>query len=526
MTQQMTPLDQLKFGHEAEPPINARRTGREVDIEALASSIGAHGLIQALTVREIDGHSYVADGNRRLAALRLRASEGAIAPNEPIKCDFDTLSDGEEISLAANIMRAPLHEADQLETFCDLADNHGMSEFDIAKRFGIEHQRVRKILALGRLHPVILKWWRETEPNQHTAEVVRAFTLAPSLEEQERVFTSLSNTDRLYGHIVRGEFGVGDRQLARLMKFVGVKDYVAAGGQVTENLFSDDHVVSDPSLAAKIAADKLQAKVDDALADGWSWAAQRDALPSNWSWNWQKLPISKKKATKEQKAESGVVVELDYDGNLQVTYGVVKPREARTIKADGPTEAKPAAISTAMLHSLSIQATLAVRSALQAEPRLGLVALLAGFLSERSQYNDQEPPVRVQHDGMGASDLRGKDKFPDAFVRLASMTDQELFAVAAGIAGNAVNMERPYGGVPFNAADYFRRMPKRFVIEAIREAVNEDEARKAEKMKKVELVAFAVENVDPTGWLPPELRTSSYPKADRVSAEEGREAAE
>lgn len=62
----------------------------------------------------------------------------------------------------------------------------------------------------------------------------------------------------------------------------------------------------------------------------------------------------------------------------------------------------------------------------------------------------------------------------------------------------------------FDAADYFGGVAKPFVIQAIREAVNEDEARKAVKLKKKELVEFAVKNVPQTGWLPPELRCATY----------------
>jgi hypothetical protein len=76
--QKMIPLDQLKFGHEADPPINARKAGRDDDVAELAASIDNHGLGQALNVRDIKGQIYVADGNRRLAAIK--AAAGAVVP--------------------------------------------------------------------------------------------------------------------------------------------------------------------------------------------------------------------------------------------------------------------------------------------------------------------------------------------------------------------------------------------------------------------------------------------------------------
>ena len=541
MTQRMIPLDKLRFGHEAEPPINARRVGREEGIEELAQSITYHGLIQALTVATRGDEHYVADGNRRLAALRLMQSRKLIKSDELVKCDVEADFDGaEELSLAANIMRAPLHEADQYETFRELAD-HGMDGAQIASRFGIEPARVRRILALGRLSPKILDWWRAQQQTAETVQVVRAFTLAPSIEEQERVFDKTSKQGVMHGWQIREEFGAGHRTAARALKFVGVDAYVVAGGHVVEDLFTDDHAISDPALAARLAEEKLQAKAGEIAKEGWAWTALAGDLPSEWRWNWQTLQVSKKKATKEQKASSGAVVELDHDGKLKVTYGVVRPAKAKAAAPktssgeDAGSPEKPApTISQALHHRLSIQATLGMRAALQEEPRIGLIALLAGMIAHR--YNWTGSPIRVSHEGYGRSHGGEVESFASAFARLSEMTDEELFRVAAGLAGEACSLERGYTRTQpfdnaaaslaaamdkgnlyvalrdqFDAADYFGGAPKPLIVQAIREALIEDEARKAEKLKKAELVDFAIANVLPTGWLPPELRAPTYP---------------
>jgi ParB family chromosome partitioning protein len=146
-----------------------------------------------------------------------------------------------------------------------------------------------------------------------------------------------------------------------------------------------------------------------------------------------------------------------------------------------------------------------------------------------------DSPVRVYHEGFAKSHGEDKETFASVFARLSVMSDQELFAVAAGCAAEAVHMERGYVGKPpfdqnaaplaasigatrlttalqatFDAADYFGGASKHFVVQAIREALNDDEARKADKMKKAELTAFALANVPQTGWLPPELRAPTY----------------
>ncbi|EHK52735.1 hypothetical protein [Allomesorhizobium alhagi] len=111
------------------------------------------------------------------------------------------------------------------------------------------------------------------------------------------------------------------------------------------------------------------------------------------------------------------------------------------------------------------------------------------------------------------------------------MSDEELFRVAAGIAGQALDMQSQNAlraplskGAEvlaaaidadritlrgaFDAVDYFNGVAKRFVITAICEAVNEDEeGREAEKegARRVRGHELA-----PTGWLPPELRCATY----------------
>ncbi|WP_287343981.1 ParB/RepB/Spo0J family partition protein [Mesorhizobium sp.] len=536
---------------EIDDDINARRHRNDEGIEELKASIRAHGLAQSLRVRPAEkaGRFRIVAGSRRYRVLCELATSGDSAAGVPVTEEFpvpviigyeDDDQTAREISQAENFIRLPQHEADTYETFRELADR-GLEEAQIAARFGIDVKRVRRMLALGRLSPMILAAWRDgtfekfTGYNGSVADIVRAFTLAPSTEEQERVHQKLAKNGQLHAHIIRGEFGAGDRQIGKMLDLVGVKAYTAAGGSIVEDLFGENHAVSDPALVKKLVAEKLQAKVDEALKDGWSWAALADDLPSNWSWNWRKLGLSKKKATKAQKAESGAVVGLDYQYKLEITYGVVKPaaEKAAATKAERVKEKAAPTISNALHQRLSGQATLAVRQAIQQEPRVGLVALLAGLIAHRHLYTDS--PVRVYHDGFGKSHGGEKESFASAFARLSDMSDQELFVVAAGCAGEAVHMERPYIGKPpfdanaaplaaainpkyltgalqetFDAADYFGGASKPFVITAIREALNDDEARKAEKMKKAELTAFALANVPQTGWLPPELRAPTY----------------
>jgi ParB family transcriptional regulator, chromosome partitioning protein len=528
---------------DADEAINARRTRSDEGLDELKASIVAHGLIQPLRVRttEEGGRYLIVAGHRRHRVLCELAASGDMAGGVPVTPDFqvpvlighDDAAAAREISQAENFIRLPQHEADTYETFRELADR-GLTEGQIAARFGIEPKRVRRMLALGRLAPCILEAWRDGtfEKFRGAADTVRAFTLAPSAQEQEKVFRKLLKDGQLWPHTIRQAFGAGDREVAKNLTFVGAKAYAAAGGSVVEDLFGEDHAVSDPAVLKKLADEKLQDKAADVAQEGWSWVALAGDLPSGWSWSWQKLPLSKKKATKEQKAKSGAVLAIDHKGKLEITYGVVKPGEAKKEKAksDGSKEKAEPAISNAMTLRLSVGMTEAVQKALPADPRVALAALVAGL--ESREY---DRPVKIRKEGLGEYEaVRDAEPWAAIFGRLVTMTADELMLAAACAMSKSIDFRIQNAGgnispghralleaIPgdalqgallshFDPADYFGGVAKPLVIQAIREAINDDEARKSEKLKKKELVEFAVANVPKTGWLPPELRCATY----------------
>jgi ParB family chromosome partitioning protein len=67
-----------------------------------------------------------------------------------------------EISLAENVVRVPMHPADQFEAFRTVIEN-GSSIADVAARFGVSEDIVEKRLKLGRFSPAILKAYRAEE---------------------------------------------------------------------------------------------------------------------------------------------------------------------------------------------------------------------------------------------------------------------------------------------------------------------------------------------------------------------------
>lgn len=91
---------------------NVRRTNADEGIEERAASIASHGLLQSLVVRkEPRGKYAVVAGRRRLLALSLLVSTGAVSDTLEIPCRLNNnrYADFAEISLAENVVRQDMH---------------------------------------------------------------------------------------------------------------------------------------------------------------------------------------------------------------------------------------------------------------------------------------------------------------------------------------------------------------------------------------------------------------------------------
>jgi ParB family chromosome partitioning protein len=168
---------------------NVRKTGAKEGLDELTASTAAHGLLQSLILREEGGKFVVVAGRRRLLALKALAKAGKIADDFPVPCiTIANDADAAEISLAENVVRVPMHPADQFEAFRTVIDN-GASIADVAARFGVSEEIVEKRLKLGRLSSAILKAYREGDIGLEQAQ---AFALSDDHPAQARVLGELS----------------------------------------------------------------------------------------------------------------------------------------------------------------------------------------------------------------------------------------------------------------------------------------------------------------------------------------------
>ncbi|WP_439399025.1 ParB/RepB/Spo0J family partition protein [Bradyrhizobium sp. PMVTL-01] len=505
------PLKMLKFGHEDGEGINARVAGREDGIAALAANIFANrsddnpsGLIENLVVKDSgEGFYSVANGNRRLAALRMIEAEGS---ELPIPCTMHQVDETKafEYSLTTAITAEQLHPVDQYEAFARL-EQHGKSEEEIAGQYGLSGKQVRQALALGRLSANIRDAWRKGDIK---AEIAQAFTLALDHVTQDKLFAKLDKAHAITAHNVKRELGAyaTDEEITQLLNVVGTEAYRAAGGHVTEDLFGTSHIITDEALLKQMARQLLIAKCEEFTSAGWGWAEVLSDLPSG-ARHW---PISEVKTKvyegdEEQQLEKlrarlaelddsdvftseieqeevqlalevdaieqavrirsynekkrkqlGCIVTIE-DGRLVVLAGIKRPEEARASQArddgDGaeagsskpPSAAAKAApeepeISNALLHRLSVQLTHAAATALIQDTPLALAVLLAGF----DTYGGNG--VKVSVSGLGMSGAPGKlfgqpDDLPRTLALAKKLKPAEKLDLLVQVAAGALDFQ-------------------------------------------------------------------------------------
>ena len=139
------------------------------------------------------GNYAVIAGQRRYRAMLRLLEQGRIDAAYPVDCRVVTHgANATEISLAENVVRQPMHPADQFEAWRDLADG-GMDVAEIAARFGVAGAVVVKRLKLGRVNPDLLALYKAGDMS---LEQVQAFTVSDDQAEQLRVWNSLQGWQR------------------------------------------------------------------------------------------------------------------------------------------------------------------------------------------------------------------------------------------------------------------------------------------------------------------------------------------
>lgn len=528
---------------------NVRRTGRGAE-PLFTASVKAKGIKLPFLVRPNGAGYKVVDGGKRHDALLWLLEQGETANGVrvteayPVPVLIEAMTDVEarEASLVTHT-RAELHPIDRYEAIADLVAD-GKSRTEIGATYAMSDRELDQVLALGALSPTVRQAWRDDVIDAGTA---KAFTLAPDHKTQDRIFKEFNKDGQ--GLIEEGDvkqrLKANENDAGAHVQFVGIDEYEKRGGKVTRDLFGVDHIVSNTKLAKAMAEEKLEAECARLVADGWAWALPKDSIKNDWNYGRTKVtgePTAEEQAehdkldriaenwdhpqhdqaksaldrldsavalrafTAAQKAKSGCFVSIGDDGELVADYGRTKPAEQkeRSSAAERPkAEKKPTPtpaekkkaeaaklkaaetgeVSNSLARDLHTQLLRATKRALKAEaarfPKSGLASLLAAV----------------------AADLVEPDQ---SYNR--ALDDKVLVALRAVIDPKIMNEACEH---EFDAKEYFARVPRHFAIAAVKESINEDEARKLDGKKSAEVTKFAVTNV-PKAWLPHALRTPHY----------------
>jgi len=267
---------------------NVRRVKAGVSIEDLAASIARRGLIQSLSVVPVadaegneTGMFEVPAGGRRFRALEMLVKQKRLAKIAPVPCvvrERDSAILAEEVSLAENIERAPLHPLDQYRAFQDMRDK-GMSEEEIAAAFFVPPQVVKQRLRLASASPALLDVYAE---DGMTLEQLMAFTVSNDHPRQEQVWDAIKDAWSKEPYQIRRMLTETTvRASDKRAVFVGVEAYEAAGGVTMRDLFQSDDGgwLQDAGLLDRLVAEKLKATAETIAAEGWKWIEVAVSFP-------------------------------------------------------------------------------------------------------------------------------------------------------------------------------------------------------------------------------------------------------
>ena len=134
---------------------NRNQPRQEFDTEEmddLIRSIERSGILQPLTVRELEDGSYeLIAGERRLRAAQAVGLESVPVYILSVEAEVEMM----EYALVENVQRVDLNPIEEAEAFAMLSGKYDLSQDKIAKRVGKNRSTIANSLRLLKLHPEI-----------------------------------------------------------------------------------------------------------------------------------------------------------------------------------------------------------------------------------------------------------------------------------------------------------------------------------------------------------------------------------
>jgi ParB family chromosome partitioning protein len=171
--------------YKVEPnPHQPRQDFDEEELQALSESIAEHGIIQPLTVRELDsGYYQIIAGERRWRAARMAGLSEV--PAIVIEADDRKVK---ELALIENLQRQDLNPVEEALGYRSLMDDYGLTQEEVAARVGKSRPSVANALRLLNLPDALLEKLRAGElTSGHARAVLSLKSEKKQLEAAQKI---------------------------------------------------------------------------------------------------------------------------------------------------------------------------------------------------------------------------------------------------------------------------------------------------------------------------------------------------
>lgn len=172
------PLEQLRPN-----PLQPRQHISTEDLEELAASIRAHGVIQPLVVTKVDAGYQIITGERRWRAAQLAGLESV-----PAIIKETTPREMLELALVENIQRADLNPLEEASAYQQLMDEFGLTQEEVAAQVGKSRVAVANTVRLLKLPDAVKEALTAGEISEGHA---RALLALPTVEQQLRALEAI-----------------------------------------------------------------------------------------------------------------------------------------------------------------------------------------------------------------------------------------------------------------------------------------------------------------------------------------------
>jgi ParB family chromosome partitioning protein len=159
---------EVPLGQIQQNPYQPRKHFDAESIASLSASVRAHGILQPLVVRSVDGHFQLIAGERRL-----RAAQEAGLETVPVRVvDFND-QQVLEAALVENIQRADLNPIEKAQGFKEYLDRFKLSHEQLAQRLGLARSSITNLINLLDLAPDVVEGVRLGQISEAHAKLLK-----------------------------------------------------------------------------------------------------------------------------------------------------------------------------------------------------------------------------------------------------------------------------------------------------------------------------------------------------------------